>query len=103
MAIQARTAIQARAALPAHRFRRRPRLEWRPRARGGGRQPPGGPAQNGYPNYGYPSPNRYAETVNGGDYAYVIDNNGRVGVRPHPVDRSSRPRPSPGVGRGENA
>jgi hypothetical protein len=51
--------------------------------RGGpGWQPAGGPAQNGYPDYGYPAQDRYGQSVNGGEYAYVISDDGPRGPRP---------------------
>jgi hypothetical protein len=47
---------------------------------------PGGPRQNGYPDYGYPATDGYGQTVNGGEYAYVINDD-----RPGPA-RPDRPR-----------
>ena len=47
-----------------------------------GWQPAAGQAQNGYPDYGYPSADGYGQTVNGGEYAYVISDNGPRSARP---------------------
>jgi hypothetical protein len=40
------------------------------------------PARNGYPDYGYPAQDRYGQRVNGGEYAYVISDDGPRGARP---------------------
>jgi hypothetical protein len=47
-----------------------------------GWQPSGGPARNGYPDYGYPAPDGYGQSVNGGEYAYVISDDGPRTRRP---------------------
>jgi len=47
-----------------------------------GWQPSGGPAQNGYPDYGYPAPDGHGQRVNGGEYAYVISDDGPRTRRP---------------------
>jgi hypothetical protein len=44
--------------------------------------PAGGPGPSGYPGYGYPGADGYGESVNGGDYAYVINEDGAGSARP---------------------
>jgi hypothetical protein len=58
-----------------------------------------GPGPSGYPGYGYPGADGYRENVNGGDYAYMINEDGAGPARPgrprgperRPADES-RPR-----------
>jgi hypothetical protein len=57
-------------------------------------QPPGGPGQSGYPDYGYPSADGYGQTVNGGEYAYVISDNATRVMRPA-NPRDSQPPAAP--------
>jgi hypothetical protein len=56
-----------------------------------GWQSAGEPAQNGYPDYGYPAHDRYGQNVNGGEYAYVISDHGPRGARPAPPRGPQQP------------
>ena len=63
---------------------------------GPGWQPPGGPSQSGYRDYGHPSPDGYGQTVNGGEYAYVISDDAlRAGRPAKPRDPQQPPAAAP--------
>jgi hypothetical protein len=63
---------------------------------GPGWQPPGGPGQSGYRDYGYPAPDGYGQTVNGGEYAYVIsDDAPRAGHPAKPRGPQQPPAAAP--------
>ena len=53
--------------------------------------PDGGAGPNTYPGRGYPGPNGQGENVNGGDYAYVINEDGVGPSRPGRPDGARRP------------
>ena len=57
-----------------------------------GWQPAAGPGQNRYPDYGHPSQDGYGQTVNGGEYAHVISDDGPRSARPA---RPRDPQPAP--------
>jgi len=55
-----------------------------------------GPGQPGYPDHGYPPPDGYGSTVNGGEYAYVINDTaprpGRPAAPQGPPPTAPEPR-----------